>query len=196
MHNICCQSYDPTATNHRCWCLPCFFTSKKMTLKNITFGKPDKHDPIPYELLLLADPSKYLIDKYLKQSDLFIVRQNDETIGVIVLFPLTAETVEIKNIAVMPDFQGQGIGHFLIENVVRVASSNRQKSICIGTANSSVGQLYLYQKLGFEITGIKRDFFTDNYAEPIYENGIQAKHLLVLTRQLNNESPIINRVII
>lgn len=160
-----------------------------MTIKNenITFAKLDENDKIPYDLLLLADPSKDLVDKYLKRSNVFIVRQNDETIGVIVLFPLTADTVEIKNVAVKPEFQGQGIGSYLIENVVQVASLDRQKSICIGTANSSVGQLYLYQKLGFEITEIKRDFFTDNYDEPIYENGIQAKHMLFLTRRLNDE---------
>jgi len=159
-----------------------------MTIKNrnITFKQFNKNDQIPYELLLLADPSKDLIDEYLKQSDIFTARENDETIGVIVLFPLTTETVEIKNVAVKPEFQGQGIGRYLIENVVRIASLNRQKQICIGTANSSVGQLYLYQKLGFEITDIKRDFFTDNYAQPIYENGIQAKHMLVLTKQLND----------
>jgi ribosomal protein S18 acetylase RimI-like enzyme len=152
--------------------------------QNRTFHKLDKDDPIPYELLLLADPSKDLIDEYLNRSDVFTARQNGETLGVVVLFPLTAEIVEIKNVAVVPEFQGQGIGSFLIKNVVQIALLNRQKSICIGTANSSVGQLYLYQKLGFEITDIKRHFFTDNYAEPIYENGIQAKHMLVLTRQL------------
>ena len=164
-------------------------TKEEMTIKNenLTFDKLDKDEKIPYDLLLLADPSKDLIDEYLKQSDVFTARQNDKAIGVIVLFPLTVETVEIKNVAVKPAFQGQGIGSYLIENVVQVASSNRQKSICIGTANSSVGQLYLYQKLGFEITDIKRHFFSDNYAEPIYENGIQAKHMLVLTRQLNDE---------
>ncbi|TZF83255.1 GNAT family N-acetyltransferase [Pedobacter sp. BS3] len=160
-----------------------------MTVKNqnITFDKLDKDDQIPYELLLLADPSKELVDEYLKQSDIYIARQNGETLGVIVLFLLTTETVEIKNVAVKPELHGQGIGSFLIENAVQVALLNRQKNICIGTANSSVGQLYLYQKLDFEITGIKRHFFTDNYAEPIYENGIQAKHMLVLTRELNDE---------
>ena len=152
----------------------------------ITFIKLDKNDPIPYDLLLLADPSKRLVDQYLKRSDLYIARQNDETIGVVVLFPLTAEVVEIKNIAVRPDFQGQGVGHYLRENVMQIALLKKKKSICIGTANSSVGQLYLYQKLGFEITDIKKDFFTDNYAEPIYENGIQAKHLLVLVKQLKD----------
>jgi aminoglycoside 6'-N-acetyltransferase I len=161
-------------------------TKKKMTVKteNITFGKLDKDNQIPYKLLLLADPSKELVDEYLKPSDIYVARQNGETLGVIVLFPLTTETVEIKNVAVKPEFQGQGIGSFLIENAIQVALLNKQISICIGTANSSVGQLFLYQKLGFEIIDIKRHFFTDNYVEPIYENGIQAKHMLVLTRQL------------
>lgn len=153
---------------------------------NITFEKLGKNDPIPYDLLLLADPSKDLVDKYLKQSVVYIARKNDEILGVIVLFPLTTETVEIKNIAVNPAHQGQGIGRFLIENIIHNAWLQGQKSICIGTANSSVGQLYLYQKLGFEITDIKKHFFTDNYTEPIFENGIQAKHLLVLTKQLTD----------
>ena len=169
-----------------------------MTVKNhnITFYKLDKSDQIPYELLLLADPSKDMIDAYLKQSDIFTAKQNHETLGVLVLFPLATETVEIKNVALKPAFRGQGIGRFLIENAVQVALLNRQKSICIGTANSSVGQLYLYQKLGFDITEIKRNFFIDNYNEPIYENGIQAKHMLVLTKQLNDERNIPESVVV
>lgn len=153
--------------------------------QNLTFKRLAKNDQIPYDLVLLADPSKNMIDEYLKKSDVFTVTKNDQIIGIIVLLPLTSENVEIKNVAVKPEYQRQGVGRFLIENIVQVATNNKQKSICIGTANSSVGQLYLYQKLGFEITGIKMDYFTDNYSEPIYENGIQAKHMLVLTRHLN-----------
>lgn len=157
-----------------------------MGIKNqdIAIHKLDQDDQIPYELLLLADPSKELIDAYLTSSNVFVARNNGEVIGVGVLFQLTAETVEIKNIAVKPTFQGQGIGSNLIEHLVQFAMSNGQKTICIGTANSSTGQLYLYQKLGFEITDIKRNFFTDNYPEPIFENTIQAKHMLMLTKQL------------
>jgi len=151
---------------------------------NLTFDKLSKDQQIPYELLLLADPSKDLIDEYLKSSEVFAARQNDQILGIAVLFPLTTETVEIKNIAVLPEFQGQGIGQYLIGKLVAVATLKGQKSIAIGTSNSSIGQLFLYQKLGFEITSIKRQFFTHNYVNPIFENGIQAKHLLVLTRQL------------
>jgi ribosomal protein S18 acetylase RimI-like enzyme len=162
---------------------------KEMADENnhITFKKLGKNEPIPYDLLLLADPSRDLIDDYLKRSDVFAAIHNGEILGVLVLFPLTDEIAEIKNLAVKPEYQGRGIGSYLIENAVLIAASNKQKSICIGTANSSSAQLSLYQKLGFEITEIKRDFFINNYPEPIYENGIQAKHMLVLTRQLNAE---------
>ncbi len=154
------------------------------THPTITFLKLTKDTPPPYELLLLADPSKDLVDEYLKQSDVFVARQNGETVGVVVLFPLTAESAEIKNIAVKPELQGQGIGSFLIENVLKAAASSKLRSIVIGTANSSIGQLYLYQKLGFEITEIRKNFFTDAYPEPIYENGLQAKHMIMLTKNL------------
>lgn len=164
----------------------------KMTTKNqnIFFAKLEKDAPIPYELLLLADPSKELIEEYLKQSDIFTATRNGEMLGVIVLFHLTPETVEIKNLAVKPELQGQGIGSYLIEKVVEIASLESKKNICIGTANSSVKQLYLYQRLGFEISAIKKDFFIENYDEPIYENGIQAKHMLMLTRQLDDQQKI------
>lgn len=156
----------------------------KIENKNIFFEKLGKNHPIPFELLLLADPSIDLVTEYLKQSELFVATLNNELLGVIVLFPLTAETIEIKNIAVKAEFQGQGIGSFLINNAAKVASNNKIKSMCIGTANSSIAQLYLYQKLGFEISELKKDFFEANYKEPIYENGIQAKHMLTLIKQL------------
>ena len=103
------------------------------------------------------------------------------------MFQLTASEVEIKNIAVKPTFQQQGIGSLLIGHAIQIALLNRQKTICIGTANSSVGQLYLYQKFGFDITNIISHFFIDNYAEPIYEHGIQAKHKIELKKHLNHQ---------
>ncbi len=151
---------------------------------SLVFNKLDKNSPVPYELLLSADPSKELVDEYLQSSDVFIAVQQEETVGVIVLFPLTIDTVEIKNVAVKTILQGRGIGSFLIEKAIQKAQQKAMKSMIIGTANSSTGQLYLYQKLGFELTEIKKNFFVDHYTEPIFENGIQAKHMLVLEKVL------------
>ncbi len=150
----------------------------------MTFRQLKKDEPTPYDLLMLADPSREMIDKYLPLSRIFIAQEKGKLLGTIVLLLLNDELVELKNIAVKNQFQGQGIGSYLIEQAVRIALEDKYKYACIGTANSSIGQLYLYQKLGFELSDIKWEFFISNYPEPIYEKGIQAKHLLVLTKEL------------
>nr|WP_084135835.1 N-acetyltransferase [Jeotgalicoccus psychrophilus] len=53
-----------------------------------------------------------------------------------------------------------------------------------GTRNSSIGQLALYQKCGFKITGVDKSFFIRNYEEEILENGIQCRDIIRLTQKL------------
>ncbi len=148
--------------------------------KKLSFRALQQQEEPPFELLLLADPAMEVLEFYLPQSSIFLALIEDELVGVIVLFPLAQGQCEIKNVAVSPTFQGQGIGQFLIKNAIAVATQQGYQSLIIGTANSSVGQLYLYQKMGFELKSIKANFFLENYPEPIFENGLQAKHLLVL----------------
>ena len=150
----------------------------------MNFQRLEPTAPIPYHLLLDADPSKDLVDAYLPKSDVFVAVKDENTVGVIVLLPVTSETVEIKNIAVLPELQGQGIGRYLITHAVALATENKYRKIIIGTANSSIGQLALYQTCGFQLTEVKWNFFIDNYPEPIFENNIQARHMLMLSKTL------------
>ena len=143
-------------------------------------------ETVPYDLLLLADPSKTVIDRYLSASTVFVAEMNRQSVGACVLFPLEAGAVEIKNVAVQPAYQGRGIGTALLSHAIRVAERQGFKTLCIGTANSSVGQLLLYQKLGFEIDRVKKNFFLKHYDEPLFENGIQCKHLIWLVRPVVN----------
>lgn len=152
-----------------------------MSQTSITFKSLSSLEEPPYDLLLTADPLKELVDAYLNQSEVYVARQHDEILGVIVLFPLTPDTIEIKNIAVKSQHQGKGIGRFLIEHSILIAKQKQQKQICIGTANSSTHQLKFYQNMGFVITDIKPNFFIDHYTEPIFEDGIQAKDMVLLT---------------
>lgn len=151
---------------------------------NVIIRELSSEEDIPYDLLLLADPEKDIIDGYLESSRVYVAISNDAAIGTYVLYPLSNSSVEIKNIAVKEEHQNKGIGKILLSDAIRAAKEESFQSICIGTANSSIAQLYLYQKAGFEITAIKRNFFIDNYALPIYENGIQAKHMIMLSKDL------------
>ncbi len=156
----------------------------KIDILNIKIRQIRASEPMPFALLILADPSKAVIDKYLKLSKVYVAAINELDIGVFVLQKLEKGIFEIKNIAISPDFQGQGIVTFLIEYAIRIARNLKAKTIQIGTANSSLGQLALYQKLGFEISEIKKDFFIDNYKEAIFENGMQAKDMIMLQKPI------------
>ncbi|HFK5544364.1 TPA: GNAT family N-acetyltransferase [Elizabethkingia anophelis] len=151
---------------------------------NITIHPHTAGTPIPYDLLLLADPSKELIDQYLTSGELYLAKYNNEIIGCYVLYPWDFETTEIKNIAVAEKFQNQGIGGQLLKDAILKAKNKFYKKLFIGTGNSSTGQLYLYQKYGFRITDIRKNSFKDNYPEPIWENGIECTDMILLTMEL------------
>ncbi|RYU95727.1 GNAT family N-acetyltransferase [Emticicia agri] len=153
-------------------------------MKNLMIRPITEGDILPHDLLLSADPSEEAIEQYLPYSTLYLAHLNDLPVAEYVLYPHNTEDIEIKNIAVDDAFQGRGIGKALLEDAVQRAIDDGYKCLLIGTSNASVGQLYLYQRQGFEISSIKMNFFTDNYPTPLYENGIQCRHMLMLTKVL------------
>ncbi|WP_217349137.1 GNAT family N-acetyltransferase [Algoriphagus sp. A40] len=110
----------------------------KIEDQEISFKRLEKGEKMPFDLLLLADPSLDLIAEYLEKSEVFAAVFREEIIGEIVVFQSNPETVEIKNVAVKPDFQGKGIGSFLLEQAIQIARNGKNKLISIGTANSGV----------------------------------------------------------
>ncbi|WP_454862177.1 GNAT family N-acetyltransferase [Peribacillus frigoritolerans] len=142
-------------------------------------------EPPPMHLLLLADPSRKLVEEYLGSGTCFVAMGDNRMIGVCVLLQKDPELIEIMNIAVDEQYHGRGIGRQLIEHAIGHAREQGYKMIKIGTGNSGIGQLALYQKCGFRITGVDRDFFTRNYSEAIYENGIQCQDMIRLSQSLD-----------
>ncbi|MET3548443.1 ribosomal protein S18 acetylase RimI-like enzyme [Paenibacillus favisporus] len=138
----------------------------------------------PFELLLLADPSQKLVEGYLQRGHCFIGSLDDQIIGVYVLLPTRPDTVELVNVAVDEEHQGKGIGKQLVKHAIQMATELGFKTIEVGTGNSGVGQLALYQKCGFRITGVDRDFFVRHYDEEIFENGIQVIDMVRLSQDL------------
>lgn len=156
----------------------------RIMIDDVVFKQLEPGKAVPYDLLLLADPSRELVEGYLSHSEVYLALMDEVVVGVAVLAQIDEGVVEIKNLAVDPVWQGKGIGQRLLQEVIGVARRELCKSICIGTADSSIGQLYLYQKMGFELLEIRHNFFANQYTDPIFENGIQAKHMLVLSMQL------------
>ncbi|HDX9576669.1 TPA: GNAT family N-acetyltransferase [Bacillus pseudomycoides] len=135
-------------------------------------------------LLLLADPSERQLKSYLHRGIIYVVKRLERVIGVFVLLETRPNTMEIMNIAVSEKEQGKGIGKQLLQHAIRIAKEQSMHTLEIGTGNSSVSQLALYQKCGFRIFSIDFDYFSKHYEEEIMENGIVCRDMIRLTMDL------------
>lgn len=134
----------------------------------------------PWDLLLLADPSRALVEDYIKTSVVLGIQESGGLHGVVVITPLSPNSWEIKNIAIDPRHQGKGLGKTLLKAAIEACQERGAHEVWIGTGNSSTKQLGLYQKMGFRMVEIDKDFFVRNYDEPIFEDGIRCRDMVRL----------------
>lgn len=138
----------------------------------------------PLYLLLQADPCEKSIKKYMHKGECFGAFLGNEIIGIYVLQHTEPRAMEVMNIAVAEEHRNKGVGRKLLKHAISQARKEGCKVLEIGTGNSSLRQLSLYQKCGFSIHDIDIDYFKKNYDHPIFENGIECQHMIRLRRKL------------
>ena len=138
-------------------------------------------------LLLLADESEASVNDYLPRSRCYAAFEEDRIIGQYLLLHTRPFTAEVVNIAVTPDRQRQGIGTALLQHAIRTARKAGFRLLEIGTGDSGTGQIALYERCGFVRCGIDIDYFRKHYPAPIFENGIECRHMVRLRLELFRE---------
>ena len=153
-----------------------------MTIKKY-HGDRKKYLP----LLLEADPCEEMLDRYLGNGFFLTAQADGDTAGVACIVPV--ENVhngvggwELKNISVAPCFQRQGVGSALI--AAAEGCLPKGTPFWVGTADGSVAALAFYRRNGFEISHVVKGFFTDNYPEPIYDQGILCQDMVYLYKTI------------
>ena len=149
----------------------------------MTFREMKKGEPLPYDLLLDADPDREIVDEYCARGIVVEGYEGDTLMGVYVLIKTRPMTMELVNIAIAPQAQGKGMGKKLAADAVERARAAGMKVLEVGTGNSSISQIAFYQKIGFRIVGVDLDFFGAHYDEPIYENGLQCRDMIRMSMQ-------------
>jgi len=134
----------------------------------------------PMELLLLADPSEDKIRSYLSGSKCFVASSDAVVVGACVVQPLGTDAYELMSIAVHPAYQKLGYGTALLKWVIDFYRQAGARKLEVGTGTFGY-QLAFYQRHGFRVTSIDRNFFIKNYPEPIFEDDIQLFDMLRLT---------------
>ncbi len=133
------------------------------------------------DLLLLADEQEEMIDRYLADGDMFAL-YDDDLKSVCVVVSTGDGTCELKNIATHTNDQGKGYGTALI-GFVSDFYKPLHKTMFVGTGETPA-ILSFYQGRGFERSHRIKNFFTDNYDHPIFEDGVQLIDMVYLKKEL------------
>ena len=147
-----------------------------MEIKNICENKKQFLD-----LLLLADEQESMIDEYLERGELFALYDGDLK-SVCVVTRESDDVCELKNIATYEKWHGNGYGSILLNHIFS-HYKGRYKTMLVGTGDCP-WILQFYEKNGFKISHRVKDFFTDNYDHPMFDNGIQLVDMVYLSKTL------------
>ena len=132
-------------------------------------------------LLLLADEQENMVERYLENGTMYVLEDNDVRAECVVTDEGNG-ILEIKNIAVVPEYQGKGYGKILLDFLVR-KYTGLYSVLQVGTGDSPL-TIPFYEKCGFVRSHIGPRFFTDNYDHPIYEGDIQLVDMVYLQKHL------------
>lgn len=143
-----------------------------------------KTDTPSRELLLLADESEASVADYIGRGTCYATYDDRRIVDQYVLIHTRPFTAEVVNIAVTPDRQRQGIATALLAHAVDTARRAGFRLLEIGTGDCGLGQIALYERCGFVRCGIDEDYFRKHYPAPIFENGLECRHMVRLRMEL------------
>ena len=131
-------------------------------------------------LLLLADEQEDMIDRYLDRGAMYVLSENGPRAECVVTDEGNG-ILEIKNIAVKPEFQNMGYGKQLLDFLEAFYSPDFE-ILQVGTGDSPL-TVPFYERCGFVRHHIVRDFFMA-YDHPIYECGVQLRDMVYLRKRI------------
>ena len=143
--------------------------------------KVETNKKLYLDLLLLADEQEDMIGRYLERGTMYVL-EDDGVKAECVVTDEGGGVLELKNIAVAPDCQGEGYGKALVDFLVRTYKE-QYMVLQVGTGDSPA-TIPFYESCGFRRHHLVKNFFTDHYDHPIYECGVQLVDMVYLQREI------------
>ncbi|MDE5705574.1 GNAT family N-acetyltransferase [Muribaculum sp.] len=129
-------------------------------------------------LLLVGDESEPMIRRYLDRSELYAGCIDNRVVAVCAVTCEGDGRYEVKNLAVEAGFRRKGIGRAMLEYVETLHPGS---VILLGTGESP-STLGFYHRCGYVYSYRIPGFFTNNYPEPIVEDGVTLRDMVYLSK--------------
>ena len=134
------------------------------------------------ELLLLADEQESMIDRYLDRGSMYALFE-DGVRAVCVVTDEGGGILELKNLAVWPEYQRKGYGAAMIR-FLEERYRGQYGILQVGTGDSPL-TVPFYEACGFRRSHTVKNFFTEQYDHPIYEAGVLLKDMVYLRKKMD-----------
>jgi ribosomal-protein-alanine N-acetyltransferase len=92
---------------------------------------------------------------------IYLVRTDACPVAGFCAFWLVFDEVHINNVALRPQFRSQGIGTALLQRVLAEARRLGARRATLEVRASNEGARRLYERLGFYVAGVRRNYYTD-----------------------------------
>ena len=76
-----------------------------------------------------------------------------------VIYWIIGDEAHINNIALHPEFRGQGIGEYVLRKIIELIKKAGAKFISLEVRPSNIPARKLYQKLGFRLEAIRKNYY-------------------------------------
>lgn len=113
------------------------------------------------EKLCFSDPwsEKSVASELENELALWLVALEGETVAGYIGSQTVLGETDMMNVAVHPDYRRRGIGEQLVNALVEQLKGLESHSLTLEVRVSNAPAIALYQKLGFEIAGQRRNYY-------------------------------------
>ena len=134
------------------------------SLRPATEEDLDRVSKIEGSVQLVPWTRKHFEEELQKPYSRFLILTDDETdtlIAGFIVYWIQEEDLHILNVAVDTPYRGKGMGRFLMRKAMDDARQSRCKRLILEVRKSNDRAVQLYHAMGFEITFIRKNFYSD-----------------------------------
>ncbi|MCD2257504.1 ribosomal protein S18-alanine N-acetyltransferase [Agrilactobacillus fermenti] len=111
------------------------------------------------------DRMAFLSELRKRELSLYLVLWDEQKLVAFIGCWFTKRESHITNIAVAPQYQGQGVGKYLMQFMIDMAISFDSQAMTLEVRTTNVIAKGLYHKLGFEDGPVKRGYYVMDHSD-------------------------------
>ena len=154
-----------------------------MSVREVPPG-PARRALVP--LIQLTEDSESQLESAIDDGTMYVADDGDKAIGVVLVLDHGARERELRYVAIAESHQRKGLGKAMLADVGAAEQGRGAARLLVGTSCADTGNLDFYQRCGYRLLSIERDYFTParGYPPDFVLNGLPAVDMVWMDLQL------------